>query len=128
MIAEGTYFAMEAGGGRLAGCGGWSNRRTLFGSDAAAGRQDDLPRPGLEAAKIRTFFVHPDFARQGIGSRILEACERAATEAGFTAFEMGATLTGEKLYRERGYSAVERIAAPLSNGAFLPIIRMIKQA
>ena len=78
--------------------------------------------------KIRAFFVHPDFARQGIGSRILEACERAATEAGFTAFEMGATLTGEKLYRERGYSAVERIAAPLSNGAFLPIIRMIKQA
>jgi hypothetical protein len=39
---------------------------------------------------------------------------------------LGATLTGERLYRVRGYAPVERIDVPLLNGASLPIIRMAK--
>ena len=57
---------------------------------------------------------------------ILAACEAAAMEAGFHAFELGATLTGEPLYRARGYEILERIEAALSNGTTLPIIRMKK--
>lgn len=127
LIADETYFVMEADDGRLAGCGGWSKRKTLFGSDQAAVREPDLLDPQTDAAKIRAFFVHPEFARQGIGSRILEVCESAALRAGFRRFEMGATLTGEKLYRVRGYEPVERIEVPLGNGAKLPVIRMVKQ-
>ena len=127
LIADETYFVMETGDGGLAGCGGWSKRKTLFGSDQAAVREPELLDPNIDAAKIRAFFVHPDFARQGIGSRILEACENAAVQAGFLRFEMGATLTGEKLYRVRGYEPVDRIEVPLGNGATLPVIRMVKQ-
>jgi GNAT superfamily N-acetyltransferase len=112
---------------KIVACGGWSKRKTLFGSDRAAGREDDLLDPACDRAKIRAFFVHPDWARRGLGSRILEACENAAREAGFTGFEMGATLTGVKLYRERGYSAIEEMAVPLQNGASLPIVRMVKR-
>ena len=128
LIADETYFVMEADDGRLAGCGGWSKRKTLFGSDQAATREPELLDSEIDAAKIRAFFVHPDFARQGIGSRILQACENAAMQAGFRRFEMGATLTGEKLYRVRGYEPVERIEVPLGNGVTLPVIRMLKQA
>jgi len=71
-------------------------------------------------------FVHPEWARRGIGSQILEACENAS-EAGFRGFELGATITGERLYRARGYQAIERIEVPLSNGASLPVIRMSKK-
>ena len=127
LIADGTYYVAECEG-RIAGCGGWSMRRTLFGSDHAAVRQDDLLDPETDAAKIRAFFVHPDFARRGIGSRILQACEAAASQAGFTRFELGATLTGERLYRARGYTAVERIDVPLSNGENLPVILMAKSS
>lgn len=127
LIADGTYFVAEAGG-VLAGCGGWSKRRTLFGSDQHLGRENALLDPAHENARIRAFFVHPDWARRGIGTAILEACERAAIEAGFTGFELGATLTGERLYRVRGYQPVERVNAPLANGVSLPIIRMVKRA
>lgn len=126
LIADGTYFVVETGTGGLAGCGGWSKRRTLFGSDRAAAREDDVLDPRVDAAKIRAFFVHPDFARQGIGSRILEACEQAAAGAGFKRFEMGATLTGVRLYLARGYSVVERIEVPLGNGTSFPVVRMVK--
>jgi GNAT superfamily N-acetyltransferase len=125
LIADGTYFVTEAGEAIVA-CGGWSKRKTLFGADHCAGREDALLDPAKDAAKIRAFFVHPDWARRGIGTQVLEACESAAHAAGFKKFEMGATLTGVALYKTRGYREVEKIAVPLGNGEELPIVRMEK--
>jgi GNAT superfamily N-acetyltransferase len=131
LIADGTYLVAEArdgsGGWEIAGCGGWSKRKTLYGGDAWTGREDTLLEPGKDAAKIRAFFVHPAWARRGVGTRILEACEKAAQNAGFTRYEMGATLTGAKLFGARGYVARERIEVPLKNGEKLPVIRMEKR-
>jgi len=129
LITDGTYFIAEARAAcahHLAGCGGWSKRRTLFGSDHAETREPELLDPKTDASKIRAFFIHPDFARRGIGSRILEACESAARSAGFTRFEMGATLTGVPLYLARGYRILDRIEVPLRNGHTLPVVRMAK--
>ena len=130
LIADGTYFVLEAMNGgekKIVGCGGWSQRKTLFGSDHGSGREDSLLDPLRDNAKIRAFFVHPEWVRHGIGSQILEACENGASEAGFRGFELGATITGERLYRARGYQAIERIDVPLANGASLPVIRMSKK-
>ena len=126
LIADGTYFVVEAEGA-IVGCGGWSKRKTLFGGDRWTGRQDALLNPQQDAAKIRAFFVHPRWVRLGIGSVILEACEKAAAGAGFTRFEMGATLTGVPLYRARGYVALENLEAPLANGESLTVVRMEKR-
>jgi GNAT superfamily N-acetyltransferase len=126
LIADGTYLVAETSGGAIAGCGGWSKRKTLYGGDVWAAREDSLLDPAQDAAKIRAFFVHPNWARRGIGTLILEACEKAAMEAGFTRLEMGATLTGVPLYRARGYTALETLAVPLGDGLMLPIVRMEK--
>ncbi len=127
LIADGTYFAVESETGQeLIACGGWSKRKTLFGGDQCVGREDALLNPATDAAKIRAFFVLPRWARRGLGSRILQACETAAVQAGFTRFEMGATLTGVKLYQARGYAESEHVQVPLANGAMLHIVRMNK--
>lgn len=129
LIADGTYFAVEAvrsDSRVLAACGGWSKRKTLFGGDVWAAREDDLLDPRCDAAKIRAFFVHPDWARRGVGTAILEACENAARAAGFTRCEMGATLTGVPFYGKKGYEELERLAVPLPGGEELPIVRMAK--
>jgi GNAT superfamily N-acetyltransferase len=130
LISDGTYFAAEATESGtepvLVGCGGWSKRNTLFGGDQFAGREDSLLDPAKDAAKIRAFFVHPGWARRGIGGRILEACEAAAGAAGFRRLEMGATLTGVPFYRAKGYVEIEAVSAPLGNGLTLPIVRMGK--
>jgi len=125
LVADGTYFVVECDGVRVA-CGGWSKRKTLYGGDQWIGRADSLLDPASDAAKIRAFFVHPDWARRGIGTLMLEACEQAASAAGFRRFEMGATLTGVPLYRARGYREVETTGVPLKNGETLPIVRMEK--
>jgi GNAT superfamily N-acetyltransferase len=133
LIADGTYFVAEIqpqidllAGVLIAGCGGWSKRKTLYGADHCAGREDSLLDPSRDAAKIRAFFIHPDWARRGLGTLILEACETAARAAGFTHFEMGATLTGLPFYRRRGYVAMEPMEVPLPQGGSLPIVRMEK--
>ena len=112
----------------MAGCGGWSKRKTLFGADHGPGREPELLNPATDAAKVRAIFVHPDFARQGLGSLILATVEKAASAAGFRRFEMGSTLTGVPLYRLKGYIEVESIAVPLWNGETLPVVKMVKGA
>jgi len=142
LIADGTYIVAQAAPSAIertgtkntpselmiVGCGGWSKRKTLYGSDHWTGREDALLDPLRDAAKIRAFFIHPDWARRGVGSMILQACENAASSAGFTRYEMGATLTGAKLFGAKGYVAVKPISIPLVNGASLPVIHMEKQA
>ena len=127
LIADRTYFAAAAGG-LIVGCGGWSRRRTLFGGDAIAGKDDQELDPARDAARIRAFFVRPGWTRRGIGGRILEACEQAARAAGFRRFELMATLTGVPLYRACGYQPREAHQAPLANGLMLPMVRMTKDA
>ena len=125
LIADQTYFIAERDGA-LIGCGGWSRRRTLFGADAVADRDDSLLIPGVDPARIRAFFVHPSAARQGVGAAILEACEAAAAQAGFTALELGATLTGLPFYRRFGYEALDRRTADLVGAEPLAIVAMRK--
>ena len=83
LISDGTYFVVEAEAAQqppvLAACGGWSKRRTLFGGDQYQGREPELLDPACDAAKIRAFFVHPQWARRGLGTLILQACEKAAS-------------------------------------------------
>ncbi len=101
LIADGTYLVAETLVGDepvVVGCGGWSKRKTLFGGDHCIGREDALLDPERDMAKIRAFFVHPDWARNRVGTRLLEACEMAAGAAGFRSLEMGATLTGVGFY------------------------------
>lgn len=132
LIADGTYFVIEAAGNdgknQIVACGGWSQRRTLFGADQRPDREDELLDPMTEAAKIRAFFVRPGWERRGIGTLLLSVCENAAMDAGFTRFELGSTLTGVALYEARGYEAIERIDAPLANGEKLGIVKMRKSA
>jgi len=127
LIRDGSYFVIDAGG-RLAGCGGWSRRRTLFGSDARSDRDSTELDPATDAAKIRAFFIHPDFARRGLGSLLLERCEQAAMALGFRRFELMATLPGVRLYAARGYQAGARIEWPVGDGMAIPFVPMTKDA
>jgi GNAT superfamily N-acetyltransferase len=125
LIRDGTYFVVELHG-TLVACGGWSWRRTLFGSDVEAGRQPESLDPAREAARIRAFFVHPDWARRGLGRRTLEVCEAEARRSGFGAAELMATLPGERLYRACGYEPQASIKHTLLGGIVIRFVPMRK--
>ena len=126
LIADRTYFVTEHEA-RITGCGGWSRRKSLFGGDSARPGQDTALDPERDPARIRAFFVHPDWARCGIGRSLLVACEQAILDARFRSIELVATLAGEPLYAAFGYTATERYEIPLTNGLGLPVVRMTRQ-
>jgi GNAT superfamily N-acetyltransferase len=123
LIADGTYYVIDAPDGPAA-AGGWSVRRTLYGGDQMKHGEDPLLDPAAEPARIRAFFVHPDFTRRGIGSTILRACMDAARAAGFRRVTLASTLPGVPFYRALGFAEHERFDIPLPDGLTLPVIRM----
>ena len=125
LIADGTYFLAHVDG-ELAACGGWSFRRTLFGSDGLSSRDDRRLSPGQDPARIRAFFVRPQFARQGLGARLLALCEQEAKSAGFLTLSLGATAPGRRLYRAFGFVEGEPINFDLGGGMTIQIIPMSK--
>ncbi|MES2318302.1 MAG: GNAT family N-acetyltransferase [Pseudomonadota bacterium] len=126
LVADGTYFVIEAGDTIIA-CGGWSKRATDFGGDQAKSGDDRPLDPATEPARIRAFFVDPDFARKGLGGMLLEHCTRAAARAGFKALELVSTMPGEPLYLHYGFAPLEHIELPLSGGVSVALTRMRKE-
>ncbi len=125
LIVDGTYLVAEIDGA-LAGCGGWSRRATLFGADAFDGRDPQALDPAHDAAKIRAFFVHPDFTRRGVGRAIYDRCEAEARAAGFRALELMGTLGGVPLYADLGFLADAPVQHPLRDGLTMEFVPMRK--
>ena len=127
LVRDGTYFMAESEG-RIAGCGGWSFRATLYGGDdSVVACEPARLDPATDAAKVRAMYTDPDFVRRGIGTLILSLCESAAREAGFARVELMATAAGVPLYRARGYRPVEELQFARIEGVEVPLLRMEKR-
>src|SRR5436190_6602169 len=128
LIEDGTYFVAEADD-IIVGCGGWSKRKTLFGGDQFSNRDASLLDPRFEAAKIRAFFIHPNFARRGIGRAILDRCEAEAARKGFISLELMSTLPGVEFYRACDYVATDPILYDAAGVVlkFVPMKKMLSQ-
>lgn len=124
LVADGTYFVIDAPDGSPAAAGGWSRRRTLYGGDQMKGVEDPMLDPAREPARIRAFFVHPDQARRGLARRLYDRCARAAWDAGFRELELMATLPGEPFYASLGFTVVERVTIVLPDGVEVEFARM----
>jgi GNAT superfamily N-acetyltransferase len=124
LIDDGTYFAVEIDG-RLAGCGGWSRRATLYGGDHSAGRDSALLDPARDPAKVRAMYTHPSFIRRGVGRLILSLCEQAAAAEGFSRLELMSTRSGQPLYTAAGFEPLEDVV-DAAGGVPLPLVRMGK--
>lgn len=125
LLLDGTYYVVQ-NEGKIAACGGWSKRKTLYGGDQHKSTADPLLDPATDAARIRAFFVHPDFARQGIGRVLINFCEAEAIKNGFTRMELGATLPGEPLYAAVGYKSLCREVALMPDGEHIAVIKMYR--
>ena len=127
LVLDGTYFIVESGD-RIAGCGGWSWRSTLYGGDdSVVAREPRALDPATEPARIRAMYTDPDFTRQGVGRLVLNQCEDAASRAGFKSATMMATMAGVPLYRACGYAEAEPVVRVSVDGIEVPLVRMEKE-
>ena len=125
LIKDGTYF-MIFNGDVFVGCGGWSNRETLFGGNHTPNRDSNFLDPIKDSARIRAMYTHPSWARKGIGSLVMHLGENAAKKLGFKKCELMATQSGKLLYETQGYKPIEDILYETETGKTVPMIRMEK--
>jgi GNAT superfamily N-acetyltransferase len=126
LIDDGTYFVVLSED-HIAGCGGWSRRATLYGSNDTPGRDAEFLDPARSPARIRAMYTDPSFTRQGVGRLILRLCEAAAAAEGFRRLELMATLAGVPLYKSCGFEPLEQIEDS-RGGVPVPLVRMGKIA
>ncbi len=109
LIVAGNFFVAEYKK-KIIGCGGWIA---------------DVYEP--QKAEIRAFFVHPDFARKGVATHILDACENECLRRGIKSLYLTATLAGEPFYKKKGFSGFHRFNQILSNGETFELVKMAKK-
>lgn len=120
LINRRTYYVVEYDH-HIIGCGGWCDRPP-YSTSYLAKQEAVIAQP-----MIRTLFVDPDFMRRGVGSTILTAAETDIRRAGYRSVELVTVLSAVNFYRSFGYTKRASSAVELSNGAFLPAIRMGKK-
>lgn len=125
LLADGTYFVLEADGEPV-GCGGWSRRDRLYTGSGDGADDARLLDPATEAARVRAMFVRADWTRKGLGRRILEACEAAARAEGFTRLGLMATLPGVPLYLAYGFQVLDEAEVELPDGVTIACKTMEK--
>lgn len=111
LVADATYYVALVGD-RLAGCGGWSTKAPAYRAVTPDSFQRQQPLP-----KVRAMYVHPDFARRGIGRQLVAVIERAIVAAGYVEAGIEATLGGVALYERCGYVPVGETQAALPDGS-----------
>ena len=126
LIHDGTYF-VTIKDGMLIGCGGWSRRKKLYGGDAFSAQDAGYLDPEQDAARIRSFFVHPQHARKGVARAMLTVCEREALDHGFHALELMATLPGIKFYEASGFERKGFFDLELPDGVKIDFVPMRKE-
>ena len=125
LIEDGTYFVIEAEG-ELVACGGWSRRDKLFAGPVRADTDATLLDPATQPARVRAMFVRNDWTRRGLGTLLLESCERAAKAEGFRNLSLMATLPGIPLYERYGFRILERVDVELADGVMVEMAPMEK--
>ena len=126
LIEDGTYF-MIFSKKIFIGCGGWSNRETLFGGNHTPNRDDQFLDPKKDSARIRAMYTHPEWIRMGVGSLVMNLGEEAAIKLGFKKCELMATQSGVLLYKAQGYKPIEDILYETNSGKTVPMVRMEKE-
>jgi GNAT superfamily N-acetyltransferase len=119
LVADATFYVAESAG-RLAGCGGWSAKTPAYHSIV----RSDVRGAGVP--KVRAMYVHPEFARRGIGSALLGVIEQAISNAGYAEAALDAMLTAASLYRRCGYRATANSHIEFPDGVRLPVLAMHK--
>jgi len=112
LLRSGSYFVAEAPDGRLLAAGGWSWLAPQGGVSPA------------DMAHIRHVVTHQDYARRGIGARLMTHAMCAALEAGARRLNCMSTLTAEPFYRALGFHSVARVSLQIAPGLGFPAVHM----
>jgi GNAT superfamily N-acetyltransferase len=80
-----------------------------------------------ETARVASVFVHPMFARLGIGGRLLAEVEARAAQSGFDQLGTSTTINAIPFFERHGYAEASRGVKPFGPDCWLPVAFLRKR-
>lgn len=71
-------------------------------------------------------YVHPNYARQGVGTMLLNAVETEAISQKIEKLEFSASINAKPFYQRHGYKVIDRSFHTLRSGVRIPCFLMEK--
>ncbi len=81
----------------------------------------------LVGDEVHAVYVHPDHARQGIGSALLGHLETVARADGVRTLRLSASLTAVPFYLACGYRRIRDSTHTLRSGVAIRCVEMVKE-
>lgn len=81
---------------------------------------------GFKDREVRAVYVHPQFARRGVGTALLAALERTARRRGVRCLRLSSSVTAAPFYRAMGYATVRKGTFTLRDGTRIACVHMRK--
>lgn len=82
---------------------------------------------GIKDDEVRAVYVHPRFARRGVGAALLAALERRARVRRVRSLHLSSSVTAAPFYRAMGYTTVRKGTFTLRDGARMACVHMAKE-
>ncbi|WP_227354430.1 GNAT family N-acetyltransferase [Haladaptatus salinisoli] len=84
-------------------------------------------RVELDSGVVSAVYVHPNFARKGVGSALLARLEARAAEAGLDSLSLRASLNAVRFYERAGYERVATVEHETTGGVELACVEMTRE-
>lgn len=98
---------------------------TIVGYGELRPRAGDYLQSAVDG-EIRAVYVHPDHAREGVGSAIYEALESAARNRDLDSLGLWASLNAVQFYEAQGFEQVARVTHAFGGDTEGPAVEMRK--
>ncbi|WP_423744677.1 GNAT family N-acetyltransferase (plasmid) [Haladaptatus sp. SPP-AMP-3] len=81
-------------------------------------------RVELDSGVVSAVYVHPDYARNGVGSALLSHLESVARDAGVDSLSLHASLNAVPFYEGHGYERISTVTHEVTGGVELACVEM----
>lgn len=111
----------------VTGQAAWRGRDEVIFLAEFAGELVGFSGLSTQRPQITAVYTHPQFARQGIGTQILQALEAAATEKRYPSIWVISSLTAVAFYQARGYKLLRKTGFRAEGGEWIDCVVLDKQ-
>ncbi len=89
-----------------------------------AGEIAGFGRLELDTGVLSAVYVHPEYARNGLGSSLLSHLESVARNVGLDSLSLHASLNAADFYEANGYERIETVEHEVFGGVELACVEM----
>lgn len=126
-ILSSTHYDAQQIQALVTGQAAWRGRDEVIFLAESAGELVGFSGLSTQRPQITAVYTHPQFARQGVGTQVLQALETAAIEKRYLSIWVISSLTATDFYQARGYKLLRKTGFWAETGEWIDCFMLEKR-